>query len=318
MERKYLVKKDPHDHRDFVYAAPRLKALPPYVDLRGLMSPVFNQLNIGACLPSSIARGLREHYMIANGQKYVPLATMYLYYKIRELEGTINEDAGGYIRDGMKAATTIGICPEALWPYITSKFTQKPPAEADAAAVAYKLDSYYRVYGLTNIKTVLAEGKPVVMGIAIYTSFESQAVADTGVVPLPDKAKEEFLGGHAVLAVGYDDTKKRLIVRNSWGPEWGDKGYFYLSYDFVEDSNLVWDTWVGEYTAPVPTNPWDGITVSEAIDYLTGLSFSDGQPVSDSPDFWKNLVAKYPEEGDSDFRYFGLFLRKLAAKMQGK
>jgi len=111
-----------------------------------------------------------------------------------------------------------------------------------------KLPKYHRVTNLTLLKTALAEGYPAVIGINVYESFESDQVAKTGIVPLP-KRGEQLLGGHAILAVGYkDDTKIKgqgvVICRNSWGENWGDKGYFYLPYSYF--AHYVTDMWTGK------------------------------------------------------------------------
>ena len=92
------------------------------------------------------------------------------------------------------------------------------------------------------MRACLASGFPFVFGFAVYEGFESQQTAKTGVVEMP-KAGERMLGGHAVLGVGYDDTARRFTVRNSWGPKWGQKGYFTIPYDYLADRNLSDDFW---------------------------------------------------------------------------
>ena len=97
------------------------------------------------------------------------------------------------------------------------------------------------------MQTCLASGQCFVFGISVYDSFESQQVASTGVVPMPNLQTEQLLGGHAVMAIGYNNAQKRLLVRNSWGLDWGLsgnlKGYFTLPYDYVTNPNLASDFW---------------------------------------------------------------------------
>ncbi|WP_238473218.1 C1 family peptidase [Desulforamulus profundi] len=161
------------------------------------------------------------------------------------LEGTIDEDSGATIRDGMKVLKNIGVCPESDDPYNVDKFTQPPTLRDILDAHHYKISQYHRVSNLTMLKTSLAEGLPVVTGMLVYESFESDEVAKTGTVPIPYTETEQLLGGHAVLVVGYDDTKQWAVVRNSWGENWGDQGYFYLPYQYWI-RGLVIDMWTGK------------------------------------------------------------------------
>ncbi len=255
----YNLLPDTIDNRDHIFSRMALPTkAPSSVDLRPKMPRVVNQLELGSCTSNAIGSGLMEYVQLKNGQALVPLSRLYHYYKEREVIGTINEDSGAMIRDGMKLAVSMGICPEPIWPYIISQFTIKPPAEADTAAPSHKLTSYQRITTLTDIKRSLIEGYPVVMGMPIFESFESTLVASTGNVPMP-KRGEQNLGGHAVLIVGYKDTTTGMlnkltnyitgvtngivIVRNSWGTGWGDKGYFYLPYQYI--AKYVTDLWTG-------------------------------------------------------------------------
>ncbi len=92
------------------------------------------------------------------------------------------------------------------------------------------------------MRTCLADGYPFVFGFTVYESFESATVARTGRANLP-KPGEKVLGGHAVMAVGYNDKQKRFIVRNSWGTGWGKKGYFTMPYAYLDDRDLSDDFW---------------------------------------------------------------------------
>lgn len=182
---------------------------------------------------------------IANKQ-FTSLSRLDLYWWERFIEETVDQDSGAEIRDGMKVFNQLGIAPENDYPYDIATFTNEPDAKATMDGTIFKISKYYRVQNLNSLKISLAEGLPVVTGIQVYESFESDAVAKTGIVPMP-KANEQLLGGHAVLAVGYNDSKQQVIMRNSWGTSWGDKGYFYLPYTYFTDNNgYVTDMWTGQ------------------------------------------------------------------------
>jgi C1A family cysteine protease len=234
--------------RDYVYRSQTIKTvrdLPKSIDLRSKMSPVVDQGQLGSCTANAIASGLREYLEIAGGQVLVRLSRLFLYYEERKLEGTVDEDSGASIRDGMKVLAQIGVCPEEDYPYDITKFREPPSERALANAAQYKIVEYHRVMDLKSMKTALYEGLPVVFGFKVYESFESDEVAKTGKVPMPKK-KEQYLGGHAVLAVGYVDKSKggQVIVRNSWGDAWGDQGYCYMSYTVF--NKLIMDMWTGK------------------------------------------------------------------------
>jgi C1A family cysteine protease len=131
---------------------------------------------------------------------------------------------------------------EKIWPYVISKFAVKPSAACYKEALKRQITSYHRILTLDEMRACLADGFPFVFGFTVYESFESQDVARTGVVQMPQPT-ERSLGGHAVLAVGYDDVQKRFIVRNSWGTGWGQKGYFTIPYNYLANRNLADDLW---------------------------------------------------------------------------
>lgn len=249
-ERVYKLKSDTEDLRDKIFRSTQFKSktvLPKSVDLRTGCSAIVDQGKLGSCTANAIASGLREYWEEQAG-KLIPLSRLWLYWQERNIEGSVNEDAGAEIRDGMKVLQQLGCAPEADWPYDITKFTQTPPAKATADAVPFKVTEYHRVTALTTLKAALAEGYPVVLGFDVYESFESDQVAKTGIIPLPNPG-ERLLGGHAVLAVGYkDDAKYKtngfVICRNSWGEGWGDKGYFYLPYSYF--AKYVSDMWTGK------------------------------------------------------------------------
>ena len=161
------------------------------------------------------------------------------------MEGTVKSDAGAQLRDGVKTINKYGACSEVTWPYNISKFTVKPSKAAYDEALSNVALQYESLDGtsITNLKKALVSGFPFVFGFTVYESFESQAVATSGVVPMPSK-NESCLGGHAVLCVGYDDSKNCVLVRNSWGVGWGLQGYFWMPYAYITNPNLASDFWV--------------------------------------------------------------------------
>jgi C1A family cysteine protease len=147
------------------------------------------------------------------------------------------------IRNGIKVVAKLGAPPETDWPYDIEKFTEKPPATAFSDAAKNQVTSYHRVSRVLNqFKGCLASGYPFVFGFTVYDAFESAHVAHTGHLNMPQPG-ESVAGGHAVLAVGYDDVHQRFIVRNSWGPHWGMKGYFTMPYQYFMEPNLSDDFW---------------------------------------------------------------------------
>lgn len=231
------------DHRDILYGAVQRipDKLPRKVDLRTKCSPVEDQGQLGSCTANALV-GMLEYLEIVHKVSFVDLSRLFVYYNERVIEHTVNEDSGAMLRDGIKTLVRQGVCPENNWPYKIAKFAVKPPATCYREALNYQVLSYQRILTLNEMRACLAAGFPFVFGFSVYESFESQDVARTGIVPMP-KFSETLLGGHAVLAVGYSDAKKRFIVRNSWGTGWGLKGYFMMPYAYLADRYLSDDFW---------------------------------------------------------------------------
>ncbi|MEI5995882.1 C1 family peptidase [Paraburkholderia bengalensis] len=237
--------RDLPDQRDHLYAAPvtALAALPPSVDLRTQCPPIYDQGDLGSCTGNGIAAAMQFERMKQNlTPNFIP-SRLFIYYNERVIEHTVNSDSGAMIRDGMKSVAKLGDCPETLWPYDISKFAVKPPSNAYSEALKDRVVQYQRlVQNLSQMKGCLASGYPIVFGFTVYESFESPQVTRTGVVPMPAHG-EQVLGGHCVVAVGYDDAHQRFIVRNSWGTGWGMDGYCTMPYAYLIDPNLSSDFW---------------------------------------------------------------------------
>lgn len=173
---------------------------------------------------------------------FIP-SRLFIYYNTRSLEGTINEDAGATLRNTMKTMVNVGVCPEKMWGY-NKCFKRKPSDDCYIESQYNQVLEYLRVtHSMYDIRYTLAQGFPVAFGMMLYDSFMSESAARTGKIPMPNLQTESSLGGHAVMLVGYNDTIREFIVRNSWGTNWGDRGYFYLPYDYIELPNLTADYW---------------------------------------------------------------------------
>jgi len=213
--------------------------LPPSVSLRHACPPVYNQGQLGSCTGNGVA-GALEFEQIRQGEPRVTPSRLFIYYEERVIEDTVMDDSGAQIRDGLKVVATKGAPPETDWPYNTARFAQKPPASAYADAAKHKAIKYARVQpDLNHIKAALAAGTPVVFGMPVYESFESEEVAETGIVPMPEPG-EEILGGHCMVLTGYSDHTRRLGDRNSWGTSWGSGGYCTLPYEMVSMFSDLW------------------------------------------------------------------------------
>ena len=232
------------DSRDLVFEAPRdlLSSLPSEVDLRPGCPPVYDQGDLGSCTANATAALVQFVRAKDALPDFVP-SRLFIYWHEREIEGTTGYDAGAQLRDGIKTVATKGVCPEPDWPYDPTLLTVCPSSAAFGAAW-HDMAVRYRAVPQTvaQMKACIAQGYPFMFGFTVYGSFESDAVAQSGTVPMPS-AGEPVLGGHAVAAVGYDDAAQRFIVRNSWGASWGDHGYCFMPYAYLADGNLASDFW---------------------------------------------------------------------------
>lgn len=237
------------DHRDLKLAlAPPEAVLPKKVDLRETdaanMPEIWDQGQLGSCTAHAVGASW-FHAASKSGAKPVDPSRLFIYFQERSLEGDVDQDGGAEIRDGFKVIANIGVPPETDWPYRIEKFAETPPSLAVQDASGHKATKYMTVdCSASGFRQALAAGYCVSFGFTVYESFESEHVAQTGYAPTPAEG-EKVLGGHAVVAVGYDDEEDWLIVRNSWGESWGDHGYFYLPYDFFK-LGLISDCWACE------------------------------------------------------------------------
>lgn len=232
-------KPDLPDKRDIHYSVTK-KSPPKLVDLRNIDVPIYDQGDLGSCTANAIAAHL-DFNRKKQGESLITPSRLFIYYNERLLEGTVDSDAGATIRESVKVVTKQGAAPESEWGYDISQFAVEPPKNVYTDALKFQSLQYQRLaQTLGAFRSCLATGYPFVGGITVYNSFHNADVG--GMVPVPS-LNDTVEGGHAIMFVGYDDSQKHFIVRNSWGTGWGDKGYFYLPYDYLLDPNLASDFW---------------------------------------------------------------------------
>jgi C1A family cysteine protease len=243
--RGYGWRRDLPDARDILYAAPLMnfpKGLPAAVDLRPQCPPVYDQGQLGCCTGNGIAAAIQFDQMKLGKTAFTP-SRLFIYYNERVMEGDVSQDAGAQVRDGIKSVATLGAPPETVWPYDITQFAVQPPVVAYNDAKLDLVSAYARVsQSLPQMQGCLADGYPFVIGFTVYASFESAAVASSGVVAMP-KPGEKTMGGHCVVVVGYNNKSRTFILRNSWGTTWGMKGYFTMPYEYLLDPHLASDFW---------------------------------------------------------------------------
>lgn len=234
-------------------------ASPTSVDLRSSCSPIVNQGNLGSCTANAVS-GLVEYFEKKSFGKYTSASRLFLYKTTRNLM-FLTGDTGAYLRTTLAALTLFGAPPEIYYPYNISKFDDEPTGFAYSLASNFQALSYYRLDTvglsssalLTNIKANLVSGLPAVFGLPVFSSY-TQASSNGGCFPYPTNS-ESVVGGHALMVVGYDDSKTikntlpngiqttgALMVRNSWGISWGSSGYGWLPYQYVT-AGLTSDWW---------------------------------------------------------------------------
>ncbi|MFT4067146.1 C1 family peptidase [Paraburkholderia sp.] len=240
--------RDVPDQRDHYYSAPLYLELPDRYSLRESCPPVYDQKNLGSCSANAIAAAVQFERMRQSlpHSGRVP-SRLFIYYNQRSIEGAVSEDCGAQIRDGIKCVAALGSCFEGgrigEWAYDKKKFARRPPKACYEQASLDRSVGYSRLrQQLEQLKGCIASGWPFVFGFTCYESFSSEEIARCGVLRLPRRS-EHIIGGHAVMAVGYDDISATFEVRNSWGDNWGHGGYFTMPYSYVTDPDLCADFW---------------------------------------------------------------------------
>lgn len=222
----------------------------------GLNAPVMDQGDIGSCVGCSSAYGVEFLRRTDRDKLSTQYSALFQYYSARTADGeewrTI--DSGAYIRCSMDMLRKVGIAPESRWRYDVKKFARTPTASVYKAAASWKLGAHWRCQGVEQVIEAIAAGCAVVGGISVYSSMFSPEVDRTGIVPLPTRA-DRFEGGHALYFDRYDMNERLVRFQNSWGEGWGDGGYGYVRFAYLDNPDLADDFWAMQREAP-ETTPW--------------------------------------------------------------
>lgn len=258
--RRYGAQRSTPDFRDFGVSRMLAKmpvSIPSTGDLEPWCGPKKDQGDLGAC--TGFAKSGDLEFLCRKYLKTAPvLSPMFCYYMERSLDGTLSQgDCGSEGRTAVRVVNQFGICPESEDPYNPKDYAVAPTHNQLTDALDYKAGAYHRIMTVQDMRECIASGYGFIVGFAVYESFESDAVANTGLMPVP-KSHEQNLGGHETFCIGYDDNKVcpntkstgALKIRNSWGDTWGDKGNFWMPYEVAANPDYFYDAWIQHFGKP--------------------------------------------------------------------
>jgi C1A family cysteine protease len=232
--------RDKPDPRDILYKATRKRGAGMDLDLRktGFLPPIYQQYDTNAC--TSMVIGAAIEYMNMKEKKPVfKPSKLFMYWNGRVLGECTDKDDGAELRDVMKSLSKWGVAPDADFPFLLDNLMKRPPEKAYADAQREIITKYRRIAStVKDVTAVLSQGQPIIFGAETFKNFNNEETYKTGYFKMP---QGKHTGGHCMLIVGIQPGY--VIVRNSWGLEWGDHGYGYFPIDYMENDNLTGDFW---------------------------------------------------------------------------
>ncbi|NER32524.1 MAG: C1 family peptidase [Oscillatoria sp. SIO1A7] len=298
-------KEDPNDKK---YAADRYSSeeLPSRVDLRQHMSAVEDQGEVGSCTANAMA-GAYEYLAKRTLGYSGDVSRLFVYYNARALEAEHKKDVGTSLRNCIQVLRVMGTCAEEIWPYDPETLNERPSSEAYEDAARFLIEDAQRInIDLDAMKHCLAEGYPFAFGLVLFESFMKSR---QGRIPMPDLENEQFLGGHAMLCVGYSDQSQVFVARNSWGSDWGDKGYCYIPYDYIANPQYCADCWTIrkvtdlDFTSDIWYEDEEGFYEEDCEDEE---DYEDDYDYEDEEDYDEDYDEEYYEEDyDEDEEDYG-------------
>jgi C1A family cysteine protease len=199
------------------------------VDLRSWDTQVEEQGNLGSCTANAVV-GMYEMLLKHEKNYELYLSRLFVYYNSRLLEETVSSDSGAYLADVIRAVSHYGICAEVLWPYRVDNFAVKPSEDCYADGLKRTIKDYYKLSKLSDILDALNHNRLVAIGFEVFENFKELESPYTLALP---QSNQLAIAGHALFLVGYDLDKKLLLAKNSFGSNWADHGYCWISFDYA-------------------------------------------------------------------------------------
>ncbi|MEM9570744.1 MAG: C1 family peptidase [Pseudomonadota bacterium] len=227
-------------------AAPALEVkaggVPERVDLRQFCSPVENQGRTNSCVANAVVGALELHQVKA-GMPLTDLSRLFLYYNARELFNLQHMDKGTRVQHAMAALLAHGCCEARLWPFQPTNVNTQPTQNCYANAAHHEAIQFARAPHGDAALSVLAEGVPIAFTMFAPVDYYVVA-AQSGTMPRPDQIRAQPVpAGHAMLIVGYDLADRTYLVRNSFGTQFAENGYFKLPFETLDvwgDNREFW------------------------------------------------------------------------------
>ena len=239
-------KRDSIDNRDYRFVSKLDSEELTPIDLRPSCPSVFDQGNLGSCTACATTTMVQFVRRKQNLVDWAP-SPLFTYYTTRKIEKTVKQDSGATVRNALKSTVKYGTVNEQVWPYNIVKFKVNPPPNVYIQAELNQTLQYFRLNNtdLSEVKQCLAEGFPFTFGIFLYESFDTDTVTSTGIVPKPNRKRELVLGGHCMLAVGWEliNDVPYIIVQNSWGVNWGINGFCKIPAAYLTNPKMCVDFW---------------------------------------------------------------------------
>lgn len=253
------VIKDAFDPRDHV-VAPNASTAPVVISYRSQVPYIKDQQTLGSCTAHAgtehferAVRVMKSDVPLVYPRSSIRLSPLFQYVNERLFEGTFKQDNGADSRTIFKVFSTIGCCLESSDVYDVTKLLQTPTAPQLREALNFKFQAYHRILDVDTAKTVLQSNYTFTLGVPLFKQFESDQAAADGLIAMP---KGSSIGGHEIHVVGCDDSKQVLgevgafEVQNSWSDQWGDHGYAWIPYAYLNKLNGQWDAWMGHFGKP--------------------------------------------------------------------